>query len=69
MIKDHFAAYEFIRLQAKAKRKFSIPFIQEIAAILMKNTGGIRKTTLGEFDTSKGYLRLAQVYVEKKILS
>ncbi len=66
MIKDHFAAYEFIRQQAKLKRKLSIPFIQEIAAILMKNTGGIRKTALGEFDISKGDLRLAQVYVDKK---
>ncbi len=66
MLKDHFAAYEFIIEQAKLKRKFSISFIQETASILMKNTGGIRKTALGEFDISKGDLRLAQVYVDKK---
>ena len=32
----------------------------------MKNTGGIVNTISGSFDTSKGDLRLAQVYVDKK---
>lgn len=66
MIKDHFAAFQFVREQAKKKRKLSIEFIKEISAVLMKNTGGFTNTVLGNFDTSKGDLRLAQVYVDKK---
>lgn len=66
MIKDHFAAFQYIKEQAKKKRKLSIDFIKEISAILMKNTGGFTNTVLGSFDTSKGDLRLAQVYVDKK---
>ncbi len=66
MIKDHYAAFQYIKEQALAKRKISVEFIQEIAALVMKNTGGITKTISGNFDTSKGDLRLAQVYVDKK---
>jgi Fic family protein len=66
MIKDHFAAFQFIKEQAKFKRKMSIDFIQEICAWVMKNTGNITNTVLGNFDTSKGDLRLSQVYVDKK---
>lgn len=66
MIKDHFVAFQFIKEQAKLKRKLSIDFFKEIGALLMKNTGGITNTALGSFDTSKGDLRLAQVYVDKK---
>ena len=66
MIKDHFSAFQFIKDQAKAKRKLSVDFIKEIGALVMKNTGGFTKTVLGDFDISKGDLRLAQVYVDKK---
>ncbi|NJO90195.1 MAG: hypothetical protein HC831_15565 [Chloroflexia bacterium] len=66
MIKDHYAAFEYIKEQAKNKRKLSVDFIREIGALVMKNTGGFTKTVLGDFDTSKGDLRLAQVYVDKK---
>ncbi len=66
MIKDHFAAFQFIKEQAKLKRKLSVEFIKEIGEYVMKNTGSITKTVLGNFDTSKGDLRLAQVYVDKK---
>ena len=66
MIKDHFSAFQFIKDQAKAKRKLSVDFIKEIGALVMKNTGGFTKTVLGNFDTSKGDIRLAQVYVDKK---
>lgn len=66
MIKDHFVAFQYIKEQAKNKRKLSIEFIKEVSAILMKNTGGFTNTVLGSFDTSKGDLRLAQVYVDKK---
>ncbi len=66
MIKDHFAAFQYIIEQAKNKRKLSIDFIREISAILMKNTGEFTNTVLGSFDSSKGDLRLVQVYVDKK---
>jgi Fic family protein len=66
MIKDHFAAFQFIKEQAKMKKKLSVDFIKEIGALVMKNTGGFTKTVLGDFDTSKGDLRLSQVYVDKK---
>ena len=32
----------------------------------MKSTGSLTSTISGNFDTSKGDLRLAQVYVDKK---
>ncbi len=66
MIKDHFAAFHYIKEQAKQKRKLSLEFIKEIGALVMKNTGSFTNTILGNFDTSKGDLRLAQVYVDKK---
>jgi Fic family protein len=66
MIKDHYATFQFIKEQAKIKRKLSVDFIKEIGALVMKNTGEFTKTVLGDFDTSKGDLRLAQVYVDKK---
>ena len=66
MVKDHYAAFLFIKDQSASKQDMSISFIKEIAAHVMKNTGGIINTVLGNFDTSLGELRLAQVYVDKK---
>jgi len=66
MIKDHFTAFQNIKEQAKLKRKLSLEFIQEIGGLVMKNTGSFTNTILGNFDMSKGDLRLAQVYVDKK---
>lgn len=66
MVKDHFNAFMFIKKAAKEKRKISIDFIQEVASLVMKNTGGLVNTISGSFDTSHGDLRKAQVYVDKK---
>ena len=66
MVKDHFSAFVKIKQDAINKRKLSIEFIQEINALVMKSTGAITNTISGNFDTSKGDLRLAQVYVDKK---
>lgn len=66
MVKDHYDAFLFIQEQARQKRMLSIPFLIEVAAIVMKNTGGIVKTISGDFDKSKGEIRLTQVYVDKK---
>jgi Fic family protein len=66
IVKDHYNAFLKIKEDAKNKRKLSIDFIKEISASVMKTTGGITKTILGDFDSSKGNLRLSQVYVDKK---
>jgi len=66
MIKDHYNAFLFLKSQAKQKRNLSIEFIRETCSILMKNTGEVIHSMGGSFDTSKGELRLAPVYVDKK---
>lgn len=66
MVKDHFNAFLKIKQDAIAKRKLSVDFIREINSLVMKSTGAITNTISGNFDTSKGDLRLAQVYVDKK---
>ena len=66
MIKDHYAAFQYMKTQAKQKRKFSVEFLKQLGALVMKHTGGFTNTALGSFDTSKGDLRLAQVYITKK---
>ncbi len=66
MIKDHYNAFLIIKSAAKEKRKLSVDFIKEINSSVMKSTGGKVSTIAGDFDTSKGELRLAQVYIDKK---
>ncbi len=66
MVKDHYEAFRFIKHEAAGKRKITPDFLKEVALLVMKNTGGINRTAMGEFDTAKGDYRLAQVYVEKK---
>lgn len=66
MVKDHFAAFEYMKQEARRKRKVSIEFIQELGAMVMKQTGGVANTIGGSFDSSKGDLRLVQVYVDQK---
>jgi Fic family protein len=66
IVKDHYNAFLKIKEDAINKRKLSIDFIKEINATVMKSTGGLTKTILGDFDSSKGELRLSQVYVDKK---
>lgn len=66
MVKDHYNAFLKTKQDAQKKRKFSFDFIKEINALVMRSTGGIVNTIAGSFDTSKGDLRLAQIYVDKK---
>jgi Fic family protein len=66
MVKDHYAAFMFMKDQAAAKRTLSLEFLKETESILMKNTGAIVNSEAGTFNTAKGDFRLAQVYVEKK---
>lgn len=66
MVKDHYAAFLKVKQDSLAKRKLSMDFIKEVNALVMKSTGGLINTISGSFDTSKGDLRLTQVYVDKK---
>jgi Fic family protein len=66
MVKDHYDAFLMVKEAAKIKRKLSVEFIKEINSSVMRSTGGNVSTISGDFDTSKGDLRLAQVYVDKK---
>lgn len=67
MAYDHFRALEFVVNRADERRKNStdawitVPFLQEIAAHVMRGTGGPVNTVLGTYDTSKGDLRLSSV--------
>ena len=42
-LKDHYTAFQYIKEQARLKRKSSIDFIKEICALVMKNTDGYTK--------------------------
>jgi Fic family protein len=66
MVKDHYSAFMFLKELSLQKKKFSIDLIKQVAALVMKNTGGLVNTISGTFDTSSGDLRKAQVYVDKK---
>lgn len=66
MVKDHYLAFIYLKEISLQKQKISIDLIKKVAELVMKNTGGIVNTISGNFDTSKGDLRRAQVYVDKK---
>ncbi len=66
MVKDHFAAFLFLKEISKNKEKVSIELIKQVAGLVMKNTGGIVNSISGSFDTSLGEIRKAQVYVDRK---
>ncbi len=66
MVKDHFAAFIFLKETAKLRKKISMDLIKQVAGLVMKNTGGVVNTISGNFDTSAGDLRKTQVYVDKK---
>ncbi len=61
MQKDHYNALLYILAQAKKKTPFTIEFLQNISAQLMKNTGSLHNTVLGSFDVSQGEFRLLNV--------
>ena len=66
MVKDHYDAFVMVKDAANHKQKLSIEFIQKVNSWVMKSTGGFVSAIAGDFDTSKGDLRSAQVYVDKK---
>lgn len=61
MIKDHFAALQFILEAAKSKRPVTPEFIQQINAQVLKTTGGVYNTIFGTIDASQGMFRKGNV--------
>jgi len=51
MVKDHYAALRYVLNAAIGKKAISIDFIQQINALVMKNTGSIYNTVFGEIST------------------
>lgn len=62
MVMDHYEALSYCVQEAERKKTISLKFIQELAALVNKNTGSIVNTALGEYDISKGELRLGGVF-------
>lgn len=61
MVTDHFKALHFIIDKAKNKTAVTTELIKEINSYVMKSTGGIYNTVLGEIDASKGMFRKGNV--------
>jgi len=54
-------ALRYVLDAAIAKKALTVEFIQQINALVMKNTGSIYNTVLGEIDASKGMFRKGNV--------
>lgn len=61
MVMDHFKALHFIIDKARNKATVSTEFVKEINSCVMKSTGGVYNTILGEIDASKGMFRKGNV--------
>lgn len=55
------SAYDTSVKYAKAARDLSVDMLKELSSIVMRNTGTIYNTMLGEFSSAKGDLRLINV--------
>jgi Fic family protein len=61
MVKDHYAALRYVLKAAATKNAITVDFIQQINALVMKNTGSVYNTVFGEIDASKGMFRKGNV--------
>ncbi|HQE33494.1 MAG TPA: Fic family protein [Flavobacterium alvei] len=61
MVTDHFKALHFIIDKARNKTAVTTELIKDINSYVMKSTGGIYNTILGEIDASKGMFRKRNV--------
>ncbi len=61
MVKDHFAALQFVIGAANNKAPISIDLIQKINALVLKNTGAVYRTLSGDIDSSLGAFRKSNV--------
>ncbi len=67
MVKDHYEALLYVLKAANDKHRIDPKFIQSIAALVMKNTGSIVNTVLGDFDVSLGDFRKTNVVAGKEL--
>jgi Fic family protein len=67
MAEDHYQALRFVLEMAQNKKALSHDSIKEIAAKLMKNTGGMVESISGSFDVSKGEYRKVVVRAGQSI--
>ena len=61
MVQDHYHALLFIIDAVRAKKNISPEFVQQLNAMVMKQTGKIYNTVFGELDSSKGVFRKGNV--------
>ena len=66
MVFDHHKALLYTVETAKRKEKITEKQIQNISAMVMKNTGSQYNTAVGDFDASKGEYRLVGVHAGKR---
>jgi Fic family protein len=66
MVFDHHKALLYIVETAKRKETITEKQIQNISAMVMKNTGSQYNTAVGAFDCSKGEYRLVGVHAGKR---
>ncbi len=66
MVKDHHTAFLYLKNQARQQKPITVNLIKEVGGLVMKQTGGIVKTALGDFDSSKGDLRLVSVKTDRR---
>ncbi|MCB9042139.1 MAG: Fic family protein [Lewinellaceae bacterium] len=63
MVKDHHNALHFVLEKGRGRAAIKAALVREINARVLKNTGSVYKTALGEVDSSKGEYRLSNVRV------
>jgi Fic family protein len=61
MVKDHYTALRSVLETATSKKPITVDFVQQINALVMKNTGSVYNTVFGEIDASKGMFRKGNV--------
>lgn len=61
MVTDHFKALHFIIEKGRNKTSVTVDLIKDINSYVMKSTGGVYNTILGEIDASKGMFRKGNV--------
>ncbi|EHQ27262.1 Fic family protein [Mucilaginibacter paludis] len=61
MVTDHHAALLFTLLNAKEKKSLTVSFLQQVNALVMKNTGKIYHTIFGVIDSATGAFRKGNV--------
>lgn len=66
MVLDHYEAMKYCIGEAEKKKRITVEFIKKLASLVSKNTGSVVKTALGEYDISKGDIRLSGVFAGRR---